>query len=84
MNAPTPRPAPVPPRPVAVTPAPEDGDLLRRFIGHRVDVRLTSGETITGTINIVAKFSLLLTLTDGTATVLMKNATASVCEKAKT
>ena len=82
-NAPSPRPAPAPPRPAPVAPAPEDGDLIRRFQGRRCEIRLLDGSSVTAVLNVIAKFSVLLTLTDGTASIVMKNAVVSICEKAK-
>lgn len=62
------------------TPVQPEGGLLARFLGHRVEIRLTDGEAVSGVLHTIGKFELLVTLANGSSTCLFKNACASVSE----
>ena len=77
MPAPAPRRVEAPPRPAPVQPTAPEG-LLARFLGKKVVVRLVFGDTVTGTVHAVGRYEMAVLLTDGTTTVVFKNAVATI------
>jgi hypothetical protein len=58
----------------AAPPAPEG--LLAPFLGKRVEIRLTSGESITGTLDTLGKYEMVVVLTSGSPVIVFKNGAA--------
>ena len=55
----------------AAPPAPEG--LLARVLGKKIEARLVSGETITGTLNTISKYEMVVVLTSGAPVIVFKN-----------